>query len=88
MIENLEHKIIALEIESSQGLVKAIQNVHKGNVVIVGFKKIKSLDEHKALILVAKLIKYAKSKQLAILRIGDDYLVLAPKDYRILIETP
>ena len=62
--------------------------MHKGNVVIAGFKKIKSLDEHKALILVAKLIKYAKSKQLAILRVGEDYLILAPKDYRILIETP
>lgn len=78
-----QNEILALSVDSKEGLKEALDEFKRGKPTLVGIKEVKKKGRSKTKTLVEELLSFTKKRKGRILGVGDDYLLLTPDSYKL-----
>lgn len=77
-------EIVAIKVQTQRDLLKIIDEIHRGNVIIASFSAFKNIRIRRDI--VRRLLETSQKMRFNILGVGSEYVIIAPKKIRIKIE--
>ncbi|MEX0567562.1 MAG: hypothetical protein Q6363_000175 [Candidatus Njordarchaeota archaeon] len=77
-------EIIAIKIQTQRDLLKIVDEIHRGNVIIASFSAFKNIKIRRDL--VRRILETSQKMRFNILGVGSEYIIIAPPKIRIKIE--